>query len=449
MKKILTVLVVAALVASSVFASFSGSATVKAGANFDDGTYGFTNGTNVKFDIELASASGEAIAEGEVYASVKASLYVGLKNGDEDGVNGADPQPSYDSVADTNAYVPVIKAVVDEAKVAGSNWYISILGTASKIDFAKSTIDSWTVENEKDDYGMIKSDYDKFATYAASYEKAPGVEVGFADYVFGLGFKAKAVETPEFDLFNQYFASILAKTPEYDFNGIKVQVGAEYSTSKGYVDEDNESTDFNSFGASAKVGFANDTLSATVASDLGYDIASEKFGADVAANFTYDFLTVDAFYATAAKVDTTTIENLLSAKVVTDLNSFDVPVKLTATGKDLVNKQDLSLKADFSIDKFTLTPSVGYVVEDEKFSTGIEVKYTADKFTVKGATSVALTKFDVDTTILKASASVESSALIPGATVKLAWADAKDLLNKDTTDKNEYGKIEASVKIEF
>ena len=46
-------------------------------------------------------------------------------------------------------------------------------------------------------------------------------------------------------------------------------------------------------------------------------------------------------------------------------------------------------------------------------------------------------------------AAVETSSLIPGATLKLAWADAKDVLDADPTEAKDLGKITASIKMTF
>lgn len=456
MKKIFSILLVTALAASTVFAAFSGSATVGLGANFDNGEYGFIgNGTNVNFNIDLATATGEAVSEGDVYASIKASLGLVLKS-DEDGIAAGDPLFAIKTIPGAGDMAAWLYANIDEAKVAGANWYVSLLGVASVNDFAKSAIDTWTVENEIDsDYGFRKADYDKNATYKVGYQKAPGVEVGVYDYVIGLGFKAEAVKTPEFDPFNKYAATAYVKTPEYAIvDGLTIQAGATYAISDGsYKDK------VNAVGASAKVAYADDMISASVATDLGYDINDEKFGADVAAAFKYDFVSVDAYYATAAAnsgtvaadgsySDDPAVENLLSAQVATDLNSFEVPLKLTVTGKDLVNTQDLGLKAEVAIAEVTLTPSVGYVIDSETFKAGLDVAYTTDAFTAKAGVSTKTTKFNADTLLLGASASIESAALIPGATLKLAWSDADDLLDKNSDETN-YGKIIASCKIAF
>ena len=448
MKKIIAISLVAILAVGSVFAAYSGSATVGVGANFDSGEYGFIgNDTNVEFNVDLATASAEAIAEGDVYASVKASLSLFVLTGDG-GVAPGDP--IFSNVTSNQNVGTALKATIDEAKIAGANWYVSLLGVPGVNDFAKSAIDTWTVTGTApNDYGVKDADSTKNATYKVGYTKAPGVEVGVYDYVIGAGFKAKAVKDP-FKAADQYALSLYAKTPEYNFDGVVAQVGASYSTAKagvGFIGND-KALDESAFGASVKAGYVTDTISATVSSDLGYDIKGEKFGVDVAANVAYDFITVDGYYANDVKVGDAPVKNLLSTKVVADLNSFDVPVKLTATLKDLVNKQDMGLKAEFSISNISLTPSVGYVVKTKTFTTGIEAKYAAEDFTAKGAFSVKTVDFK-GTPILGASASVESTTLVPGATVKLAWSGAKDLLDAAKESEDVYGKVIASVNVAF
>ena len=181
---------------------------------------------------------------------------------------------------------------------------------------------------------------------------------------------------------------------------------------------------------------------------MGYDAKAEQFDADVAAKLAISPVTVDAYYATNVKVDGVAVKNLLSAKAVVDLNAFDVPVALTVTAKDLVNKQDLNLKAAFNItEQLSASVNGGYVIDTKVWSVGGDVEYAADAFTVKAATAVKKT-VDTDNMLLSASASIESAVLVPGSTLKLAWSGAKDLLDKDPLKAN-YGKIVASCKIAF
>ena len=457
MKKTIAILLVAIMAVGSAFAAFSGSAQVGVGANFDTGEYGFIgNSTNVKFDVELATENVENVSEGDIYASVKASFGLKLMS-DEDGITDGDPVLGInedalafiltDDLKYTGKLGVGIIADITEAKIGGANWYVSLLGLADVNDFAKSAIDTWTVEDEANDYGAFKADYDKNATYKVAYNKAPGVEVGIYDFVVGVGFKAKAVQEPEFDALAQKAFTLYAKTPEFEvIDGLTIQAGATYATvDAGYADADK---DVNAFGASAKVAYASDLLNASVATDMGYDIEAEKFGTDVAANLGFDFVTVDAYYATDVTVDGTDIEDLLSLQAKLDLTGFNVPVGLTLKGKDLVNAQDLSATVDLTFGSFKVSPTVGYVVDTEIFKAGVAAEYVCDYFTAKAETNIK-TAFENDDLVWDASASIENTTLIPGATIKLAWSDAKDLLNNDTTAENEYGKIVASLKVEF
>ena len=194
---------------------------------------------------------------------------------------------------------------------------------------------------------------------------------------------------------------------------------------------------------------------------MGYDIEAEKFGADIAANLSFDFVGVDFYYATAAVNGGTDgdgkggkdytdnvepVEDLLSLQAKLDLTGFNVPVGLTLKGKDLVNAQDLSATVDLTFGSFKVSPTVGYVVETELFSTGVAVEYACDYFTAKAETNIE-TGFEKDDLVWDASASIENTTLIPGATIKLAWSDGDNLLGN--RGEAEHGKILASLKLDF
>ena len=77
MKKTIAILMVAIMAVGSAFAALTGSAQVGFGANFDDGTYGFIDNSNsVDINFELANMNGEAVGEGDIYASIKGSLVI-------------------------------------------------------------------------------------------------------------------------------------------------------------------------------------------------------------------------------------------------------------------------------------------------------------------------------------------------------------------------------------
>ena len=180
----------------------------------------------------------------------------------------------------------------------------------------------------------------------------------------------------------------------------------------------------NAIGLSAKVGFENDTLSASVATDMGFNLEGDKFeevfDMDVAANFNWSFLTLDAYYATKAKSggayddsvyvlnDDYTIaidrelvewkpiygdpnnpkkvtgyepvyeyyalteskwvdsykEDVLSFQAKFDLNAFEVPVAITASVKDVLHTVELGVKAEVTpVEGLKLTANAGYVID--------------------------------------------------------------------------------------
>ena len=95
---------------------------------------------------------------------------------------------------------------------------------------------------------------------------------------------------------------------------MKFQFGGVYSYSAfdkltdGVVVDYTDVEQKNAIGLSAKVGFENDTITASLATDMGFNLEAEKkevFDMDLAANFGWNFITVDAYYATQATVDET------------------------------------------------------------------------------------------------------------------------------------------------
>lgn len=480
MKKVLAIAMVAILVASSVFATFSGEASIGFGGNLDNGNFGFIDkAAKVKFDVDLATADAEAIANGDVYASIKATLGLKVLSGEKKYTAG----DLYDGT-----WAFGIIADITEAKIAGADWYVSILGMPSGPDYAKSAIDTYTVEDNWDKWGLPRDDYDKNATYSASYSKTNGVEVGVYDYKFGFGLLGDYSNADTWKLKDNLNFTLYAETPEYDFDGFTLKAGTVYTYKTIDINSGNAvpANQVNSLGASAKVGYASGAFSTSVATDLGFDLtkkeAKDMVGADVAANVTYDFVTFDAYYATKAKTgetpkhdkddptatDASYTEHLLSAQVKTDLNSFDIPVALTVAVKDIIAKQNISLKAEVTpIDGLKVTAKGGYIVDDQygrtgaavntakhdangKWNAGADVEYAFDLLTIKGGLSLSQKLYDDSPIQVGASASVETTTLVPGATLKLAWA-GDDLTNKVSGDHDNgnLGKITASCKIAF
>ena len=412
MKKILSIALVA-LLAASAFAGFTGSANVDFGFDTENPQkWGFKNGTKTEVKVDLMTGSVDQKAEGDVYAGIAAEFSI-----------------KWDSTK-AHADNPVFASKISKAYITDGNWELSILGVNAASNYAKSAID-FDVKDKPYNYAI------------PTVKDVPGIAFSMAGYKASFGIKG----TKDTDL----ETSVTFETPAYELaEGFTLGVAANYAYKM-----EAKATKSNAFGASVKTAYENDTFSLSVASDLGYDIQAEKFGADVAAKLSVSPVVVDFYYATLAKAenDPAGIKNLLSAQVATDLTAFDVPLQLTVAGKDLINSQDLSAEVVVPFAPFTFKVFGGYVIQDKDWNVGGDVKYAHDLFTV-AAGVVVEGNADTDAVRLGANASISSSALVPGATLSLAWkdspdpADASKTLDMDLLNKH-YGQVVASCKIGF
>ena len=243
--------------------------------------------------------------------------------------------------------------------------------------------------------------------------------------------------------------SLTVATPYFVFGDAKVAFGAAVADAgkKGVAN----------VGLSAKASYANDQLSASVASDVVLAGVGDKvkFDADVAAKFSFAPVTVDAYYATEAdtqailepnkKSDNTTVENLISAKVAADLSAFEIPVTVAVTGRDILDQQVIGASASASVDALTVGATFDYAVKAKAYLVGATASYAFDAFTVSAGINYRSEKQ------LYANASIESSSIVPGATLKLAYGPTTDDNGKVVTNllDKKYGKIDASCTISF
>ena len=476
MRKILSILLVAVLAAGTTFAAFSGEASLGFGGNLDTGKFGFIDqAAKVKVDVDLATASAEEIAEGEVYASIKATLAIKAYSGEK-------------AFAENEGYPLNSKAVIGiladitEAKVAGENWYVSILGLDDAPNYAKS-FQTYTVEGGIDKWGFERDDFKENYSNDVPFDKATGVQIGLYDYKIGFGLVGDYSTQDTWKFTDGLKVAVSAETPEYDFNGVKLQAGTAYS----FVDGSRNALDL-----SAKVGYVLDALSTSAATDLVFDFSGEKVkvDADVAFSLAYDFISADVYYGSNAvtgktpktpttdpanfnKYDKSWSKDMLSAQIKTDLNSFNVPVSLTVAVKDMLAKQDISASVETKpVDGLKVTVNGGYVIDSEgrtadgaiiedgngrtlygKWSAGLSGEYEMDIFKVAAGVSLEQKIKNGEKVVIGGNASIESSALVPGATLKLAWAGDDITKANDTAydkeDNGDRGKITASCKITF
>ena len=480
MKKILSIALVALLAASTVFAGFTGKASVGLGYNFQDESYGMSNSTETKVTFEATTEEAGKDGEGSVFAGIKASFKM-----------------KQDDVKAKGKASWSVEPKIEEAYVKGEDWTVSILGAQNSQDFAASAIDvtydaasdsfggttvaldasaapgitaeykGWTVSGGfvKGEHVVTKAGADKYYVYCYSYAEnttAPSnpmwvgpvtdaeieeaiAEAEEADYTVVILEKVKYEAGSKAVKDDMVIYSATVATPDLVFGDVTVGFGA--AVGSGYKSAD--------LGLSAKAAYANDQLSASVASDVviaGVGKDKVAFDADVAAKFSFAPVTVDAFYATNASTanklsnpkKNAAVKNLLSAKVAADLASFDVPVTVAVCAKDVINAQVFGVSAKASVDALTISASFDYGVKEEAYFIGASASYKFDAFTVAAGINYNSTEQ------LYANASIETTTLIPGATLKLAYGPVSEK-GKVITNllKETYGKIDATCTIAF
>ena len=431
MKKILTIALVALLATASVFADFTGSATLGLGYNFEDKSYGFSNDSEVKVTYELTTGAYPTeetpALEGNVIAGIKASFALSIK----DYKTPAEGAPTWN-----------LKPEISEAYVAGTDWKVSILGAQASQDFASSAIDKYAKD------GALNA-----TTVAVGVVAAPGFTAEYKGWKMSAGFANGKKETTTADE-NYLDYSATVATPDFVFGDVKVTLGAAVGDATAKTAN---------LGFSGKVAYDTDDIKASVASDLVLaGIGDEvKADADVALKASYKSIALDAYYATKVatqsvitpnkKAANKTVENLLSVKLAADLKDFGAPVSVAVYGKDLINEKVLGASAKLALENsLNASASFDYDLTAEDYAIAGSVGYTVDIFDLAAGATFKYTKAS-DAKQLYANASVETSKLIPGATLKLAYGPVSDADGNATSNllKEKYGKVDASCTIAF
>ena len=117
----------------------------------------------------------------------------------------------------------------------------------------------------------------------------------------------------------------------------------------------------------------------------------------------------------------------------------------------MLNAKDFGAKAEVAIDAIKLGAKGGYKFEVKNYYLGASVEYAHDLFTAKAEVGFNSYVDVTDKSQLTLSASVESDAIIPGATLKLAYGagDKDQNLLKDQAIKQQFGKVDATCTIKF
>ena len=431
MKKFISLALVAALVATSAFAAFSGDASVSFGYDTTSKVWGFANGKSLSVSVDIASEAAEKVAEGDIYAGIKASMEVGIKP------NHGDKAIYNDGPASDLG----IWAKVSEAYVTNGEWKVSILGSVGAPDYAKSAID-FSYSQAKDAFGVA---YGPYAVATAKSYKLPtvaqkGVTATMAGYKVGLGLVGKADDVA----FN-----VFAETAEYEVaEGAKVQAAAIVANgTKKVGDKTVADTDKIGVGASVKASYATDAVTVKAAADLGVENVNNDavVNFDTAVAVAVEPVTADVYFSKVAD------KNYLSAQVAADLEvvSGDVYV-LDILGDDIRVGADVKYPAT---EEITVSANVEMTTESQDLSVSANVKYAAEKFTAKCGVAYGMNLKAEGAEVLSATASIETNAVIPGATLSLSYGkdSAGNTMNflADKADSQNFGAVTAKCKIAF
>ena len=431
MKKIISIALVAALVATSAFAAFSGDASVSFGYDTTSKAWGFANGKSLSVSVDIASEAAEKVAEGDIYAGIKASMEVGIKP------NHGDKKIYNDGPASDLG----IWAKVSEAYVTNGEWKVSILGSVGAPDYAKSAID-FSYSQAKDAFGVA---YGPYAVATAKSYKLPtvaqkGVTATMAGYKVGLGLVGKADDVA----FN-----VFAETAEYEVaEGAKVQAAAIVANgTKKVGDKTVADTDKIGVGASVKASYATDAVTVKAAADLGVENVNNDavVNFDTAVAVAVEPVTADVYFSKVAD------KNYLSAQVAADLEvvSGDVYV-LDILGDDIRVGADVKYPAT---EEITVSANVEMTTESQDLSVSANVKYAAEKFTAKCGVAYGMNLKAEGAEVLSATASIETNAVIPDATLSLSYGkdSAGNTMNflADKDDDQNFGAVTAKCTIAF
>ena len=427
MKKILSIALVALLTASTVFAGISGNASVSLGFDTTSKVYGMSNGKSIGADIELAAETAEKVAEGDIYAGIKATMKLGVAKDYGDVASIWVDGGSHQGLG--------LWLTLKEAYVAGENWKLSITGTKGAPDYAKSAIDGGYTKAVKDSFGTQIDSSWQATSYSVSVWKAAGITFTYDGYTVAGGFAGNATKDAEVFNFNFYVES-----KAFEYEGGSAQIAAIVATDK------KDSKKVNA-GLSAKGSYAKDELSASLAADFGLENFSDlKFKFDAALKVAYSPVTLDVYFSHLGEDS-----NLLSAKISASIENISGNVY----AKDIITEANRAIggEVEAKFDAITIGANAEIVLKSKEFSAGANVKYAAEKFTAKAGVSFGKT-FDVDdTTVLSATASIESEAIIPGATLSLAYGrdsnGTKMNFLKDQEVAQNFGAITAKCKIAF
>ncbi len=434
-KSVILTLLLIVLVASPIFAGFSG--TVNAGLYYDIDSvrYGFLQ-KNAKgfFTIDLYGNTIVKKGRGSVYAEAKAMLGLGT-------ADGASYDFSGQTGISTTASNLKINLRLDYARIIAPNIEVGLLAVPGVPNYAYSPIDTY-----------LAGDDVNYASMNTSYASAPGMYFKYKGNIFGVGIEGVK------DSFN---ITLYGETAKFTF-GDSMMRFALYASKLS-------SSNWNG-GASLKYAYTSGDIYATLASDTAFSLKESefKFDAEASATFGWKFIGVEAYYGSKSRNSAdSSVLHLLSARITSDWDSFGLPLRVAFSMKDILARQDMSLMVGYRVnDEILLKITGGFVLSSngrngEKiqiFSDSVprESSYSCafgfvyDDAFIHAYSDVTVSQVIGKELMLGTKSGISSSSLVPGAEFSLVW-NADDILrsSSESQTNGHLGKIEATCKISF
>lgn len=368
MKRFFAALLVVLLALCALPAKFDGSATLNLGYDFGRHQWGFANGAPLVGDISATFGKGDGGGKGEadVYAEIQASYFFKARAKSDAGAK----------------YETEFK--INKAKLHfGPDWSLDIMSAGGDKSYA---VAYWNIGDKP--YDALK----------LGKELAPGFLVAYKDLSFGLGAKGN-IGDKSYKIFAQ------AESPDLTLaKGMSLRVAAYGKLAEGGKEA----------GASAKFGFANDSLALNAAADFVYKGDAKV---EAAAGLTVFPVTLNLYY-------TNKTDDNLNAKL-----ALQIAKGLSAAldGRKLVsNSRSLGVELDARFAPVEIVASYGVTPWTWTHSAGLSLKYSHELFTLAAKADMGITCYDtgVKLTSLKPEVSITSNALVSRAEIGLAWQGA-------------------------
>ena len=452
MKKGIIVLLIAVLVSGFAFAGFSGNAKITFGADLDKETFGFGNWATGKYTFSFTYdtlAAAKDAHDTDLWAEIAAEGSVKLSSTAQVASNTDVSQVATVSATADGSIKATFK--ITKANIHVGEWTFGILNAGAAVDYAKSYY--------TDGDGNAVNDVVK-----GGARLAPGFTVAYQGWRGGLGFKGNwAGESLVYNVFAH------GETKAFKF-GENEEFALQAGAYVHYYNEELVGADPKNFGASAKLAYAADKLSADAAADLKLERAdgANTFFFEAAANATYK-IDNGSFgvnvYGTNNVAETDAAEKYaegkglkLDAKVWAkydfDFDGTKLATEAYVEVKDaIIDARAITVFAKETLTvldgKLALAFSEKYAFAAKALTLTAKATYTADNFTAWAGVDDATLAFGDKLAIsaLKISCGIKSTKVIENAEIGLTYTGL-NLAKKDDAITSK-GKIEAYATIAF